>query len=87
VNRRGTMNKLKMLVLTALVAATVGFGALASAPSASAMPVDCDALVMRALMYQSLAYAAEGMGNLDAAMSYFNRSTLYFRMATVCEAG
>jgi hypothetical protein len=38
VNRRGTMNKLKMLVLTALAAATVGTGALAAAPSASALP-------------------------------------------------
>jgi hypothetical protein len=36
VNRRGMMNKLKMLVLTALVGATVGVGALAAAPSASA---------------------------------------------------
>jgi hypothetical protein len=36
VNRRGTMNKLKMLVLAALAAATVGTGALAAAQSASA---------------------------------------------------
>jgi hypothetical protein len=39
VNRRGTMNKLKMLVLTAMAAATVGTGALAGAPSASAVPI------------------------------------------------
>lgn len=32
------MNKLKMLVLAALTAATVGVGALAAAPSASALP-------------------------------------------------
>jgi hypothetical protein len=39
------MNKLKMLVLTALAAATVGTGALAAAPSASAArAVDCEAL-------------------------------------------
>jgi hypothetical protein len=37
------MNKLKMLVLTGLAAATVGTGALAAAPSASAMPrTGCD---------------------------------------------
>jgi hypothetical protein len=36
VNRRETMNKLKMFALTALAAATVGTGALAAAPSASA---------------------------------------------------
>jgi hypothetical protein len=32
------MNKLKMLALTAMAAATVGTGALAAAPSASAAP-------------------------------------------------
>jgi hypothetical protein len=50
VNRRGTMNKLKMLVLTALAAATVGTGALAAAPSASAMPLSesyCKSLVAK----------------------------------------
>jgi hypothetical protein len=35
-----TMNKLKMLVLTPLAAATVGTGALAAAPSASAQRPD-----------------------------------------------
>lgn len=34
------MNKLKTLVLTAMAAATVGAGALAAAPSASAAPPD-----------------------------------------------
>jgi hypothetical protein len=34
------MNKLKMLVLTAMAAATVGTGALAAAPSASAQRFD-----------------------------------------------
>jgi hypothetical protein len=38
------MNKLKMLVLTALAAATVGTGALAAAPSASAQRPGCGAL-------------------------------------------
>ena len=33
-----TMYKIKMLVLTALAAATVGMGALAAAPSAFALP-------------------------------------------------
>lgn len=33
------MNKVKMLVLAALVAATVVVGALAAAPSASAVPI------------------------------------------------
>jgi hypothetical protein len=50
VNREGAMNKLKMLALTALAAATIGTGALAAAPSASAMPaqtVDCGALKIK----------------------------------------
>jgi hypothetical protein len=41
------MKKLKTLVLTALAAATLGVGALASAPSASAMSVNCDAPLLR----------------------------------------
>jgi hypothetical protein len=36
------MNKLKMLVLTALAAVTVGTGALAATPSASAAPMQSD---------------------------------------------
>jgi hypothetical protein len=36
VNRRKTMNKLTMLVVAALAAATVAIGGLAAAPSASA---------------------------------------------------
>ena len=48
------MNKLKLLVLTALAAATVGTGALAAAPSASAMTFHgflCDEMAKRASAY------------------------------------
>jgi hypothetical protein len=38
------MNKFKMLVVAALAAATVGTGALAAAPPASAQRPDCRAL-------------------------------------------
>jgi hypothetical protein len=49
------MNKLKMLLLTALVAATVGTGALAAAPSASAKPTDnCAKIREKAIIYQDV---------------------------------
>lgn len=55
------MNKLKMLALAALVAATVGIGALAAAPSASAQPpFFCKALIQAADRYRLLAEATPG---------------------------
>jgi hypothetical protein len=48
------MNKLKMLVLTALAAATVGIGALAAAPSASAAISCTEAIKL------SATYGAQG---------------------------
>lgn len=48
------MNKLKMLVLTALAAATVGTGALAMAPSASAAISCTEAIKL------SATYGAQG---------------------------
>jgi hypothetical protein len=48
------MNKIKMLVLTALAAATVGIGALGAAPSASA------AISCREAIKLSATYGAQG---------------------------
>jgi hypothetical protein len=48
------MNKLKMLVLTALAAATVGTGALAAAPSASASTDNCSKIRQQAIIYQNV---------------------------------
>jgi hypothetical protein len=46
------MNKLKMLVLAAMAAATVGTGALAAAPSASAAPGRSTTIAVRAASIQ-----------------------------------
>jgi hypothetical protein len=46
------MSKLKMLVLTALAAATVGIGALAATPSASAAPGSSTTIAVRAASIQ-----------------------------------
>jgi hypothetical protein len=58
------MNKLKMLVAAALVAATVGVGALAGAPSASAQRLVpesvCKALIQASDRYTRLAEATPG---------------------------
>jgi len=52
------MNKLKMLALAALAAATVGIGALAAAPSASALPPSfCRAISRQADIYIGLSNA------------------------------
>jgi hypothetical protein len=68
------MNKLKMTVLTAL-AATVGVGALASAPSASAMPARdaiCADLASEAEYYGYRAEEAQEWGWTWLA-AYYNR--------------
>jgi hypothetical protein len=64
------MNKLKMLVLTALAAVTVGTGALAAAPSASAMPINtCAKLYQKYEMYSNVLELLEaaGYGGTQAA--------------------
>ena len=69
------MNKFKMLVLTALAAATVGTGALAAAPSASAMPISsdyCKSVLARWHAYRDLAIIFYSYGD-----NYWGR---YFTM-------
>jgi hypothetical protein len=72
VNRRGTMNKLKMLVLTVMTAATVGTGALAAAPSASAAPLACTKLRQQAVIYRNVweLLKATGYGGTRVAAGY-----------------
>jgi hypothetical protein len=80
---RKTMNKLKMIAITALAAATVGVGSLVAAPSASAMP-RCQEYEARALMYESLEAVAEGQGDYALA-TYYNFWAQYnYRMAIRC---
>jgi hypothetical protein len=59
------MNKLKMLVLTGLAAATVGTGTLVAAPSASAQPNDgaCEGIRAKAIAHLR---EAEEWGSIGA---------------------
>lgn len=77
------MNKLKMLALTALGAATVGIGALAAAPSASAMrarTVDCGALAIKAKAYGDTATILLAQGSSGWAAYYAGLATAYYNM-------
>jgi hypothetical protein len=78
------MNKLKMLVLTALAAATVGVGALAAAPSASAAAKNCDALLIREAMYYDLATVALGKHDLDLFHYYATWGDIYAGAVDKC---
>lgn len=77
------MNKLKMLVLTAVAAATIGTGALVAAPSASAMPaqtVDCGALKIKAKAYGDTATILYYTGNYATSAYYAGLATAYYEM-------
>jgi hypothetical protein len=67
--RTKTTNKLKMLVVTALAAATVGIGTLAIAPSASALPnirtAYCAEIMRQYLHWQDAADTAERLFGRD----------------------
>jgi hypothetical protein len=69
------MNKLKMLALAALVAATVGIGALAAAPSASALPPSvCRAISQQADIYIRLAEESRDWVGLGAVLHRYYAS-------------
>ena len=78
------MGRLKMLVLAALAAASVGIGALATAPSASAqrlVPEDvCKALIQAADRYSLLAESTPGglWGWPVLHWYYVNKSASYW---------
>jgi hypothetical protein len=82
-----SMNRLKLLALTALTAATVGVGALAAAPSASAMPLDCDEYALRSAMYGSLALTAAAAHDY-ALMDYYEFwAEVFFGLEQKCYGG
>ena len=77
------MNKLKMLVGTALAAATVGTGALAAAPSASAMPIQsdyCKSLLAKVHAYEDLANIFESYGDYYWANYYASITESYLKL-------
>jgi hypothetical protein len=87
-DRRETMNKLRMLVLAALAAATVAVGALAAAPSASAQRNQsvCDGLKMKAKVAGDLYIVWQYVGNFQLAKYYLGRSAAYYDAAADCYA-
>ena len=70
------MNKLKTLAVTALAAATVGVGALAVAPSGSAMS-NCDYYEYKSISYDQAANIFYSIGYIDAGNRYRAMSAAY----------
>ena len=77
------MNRLKTLAVTALAAATVGVGALAAAPSATAMP-NCSYYEDKALAYDDTATILFYLGNYTLGNWYRGKSAAYFEMWRNC---
>jgi hypothetical protein len=74
------MNKLKMLALTAMAAATIGTGALATAPAASAQPSnDCRYYLDRYRYYMNEAGWAVAHGSWGYA-KYASENAQYYGM-------
>jgi hypothetical protein len=81
------MNKLKMLVLTAMAAATVGTGALAAAPSASALPFGdsyCKTLLSMQREAMNDANQSYAVGNFRMGVYYTSLAQQY---QTLYDAG
>jgi hypothetical protein len=80
------MNKVKMITVVALTAATVCVGSLVAAPSASAMP-RCQEYEARALMYEGLEAVADGQGDYALATYYNFWAQFNYRLAIRCYGG
>ncbi len=77
------MKKLKMLALTGMVAATIGTGALASAPSASALPKDeCRYYLGRSQDYIREGGQAALAGNWSYASYCYQNAQYYLSLAS-----
>lgn len=77
------MNKLKALAVTALAAATVGVGALAAAPSASAMR-NCTYYEDKSIAYDNTAIILFYLGNYTLGNKYAGMSAAYMEMWKNC---
>jgi hypothetical protein len=77
------MNKLKAFAVTALTAATVGVGALAAAPSASAAR-DCTYYSGKAIAYGDTATILYYLGNYSLGDKYVGKSEAYSEMFRHC---
>ena len=73
------------LILAALAAATLAIGALATAPTASALrPQYCVAFEVKAQMYASLGDVAAGMRNWTLAYYYHGLAARWWELAALC---
>ena len=77
------MNKLKALAVTALAAATVGVGALAAAPSASAMR-NCTYYENKSIAYDDTATILFSLGDYSLGNKYRGMSAAYMEMWKNC---
>ena len=68
------MSKLKIFALTALSAAAIFVGGLATAPSASAAPKTCQQALALARVYIAAGDVMLGLGHSAAAAGYYGRA-------------
>jgi hypothetical protein len=68
------MRKLKIFATTTLVAASIGVGSLAAAPSASAMPMTCSQALALAHNYIEIGKVFLNLGQPANAAYYFGKA-------------
>jgi len=80
------MNKLKMVLVTALAAASIGAAGLATAPSASALPPrdECAVLGIQAVSAQIAGDNAWAEGRRTVALVYWALAAAYAQEAQDC---
>jgi hypothetical protein len=78
------MRKLRTFAVAALAAGTVSIGALTIAPTASAMPAECQKLSIKARAYGDTGTVLYSLGNYVLSAYYFGLSVAYHEMATDC---
>jgi len=68
------MTKLRTLATTALAAATLGVGGLATAPAASAKPMSCSHAISMSRAYIATGDVYYALGHYSLASSYYGRA-------------
>lgn len=81
------MNKLRAIAATVLVAFAIGVGGLVAAPTASAMPAQCEAVSAKSVAYYSAGLIMEAHGYYSLASYYYGKSDAYAQMAIDCFRG
>lgn len=69
------MTKLRTLATTALAAATIGAGGLATAPAASAKPMSCSHAINMSRAYIATGDVFFALGQISLAASYYGRAS------------